>query len=88
MNEGAFLNFMAAGTPPPPNTLAQLNAKATQALTTNAAFLALPDLPASPTNAQVVAAVRSLIDQGRALTRQNNALIRLLLGALDDISDT
>lgn len=88
MNESAFLNFLAAGNPPPANVLAQLNSKAIQALATNDTFLGLPDLPANPTNAQVVSAVRSLIDQDRALARQNNALIRLLLGALDDISDT
>lgn len=46
--------------------------RATQALATNATFLAL----ASPTNAQTLAQVRSL-------TRQTSALIRLLLGRLD-----
>lgn len=46
--------------------------KATAALTDNKTFLAL----SSPTNAQVVAQVK-------ALTRQNNALIRLLLQRFD-----
>lgn len=46
--------------------------KATQALQVNRDFLALT----SPSNAQVVAQVK-------ALTRQNNALIRLALGRFD-----
>lgn len=54
-----------------------LRAKAAQALASNATFLAI----ASPTNAQTLAQVR-------LLTRETNALIRLLLGALDDVSDT
>jgi hypothetical protein len=51
--------------------------KARQALTANAAFLAL----STPTTAQTLAHVR-------ALTRQNNALIRLLLNELADVGDT
>jgi hypothetical protein len=54
-----------------------LHAKAEQALDANAAFLAL----ATPTNAQVV-------QQVQRLTRENNALIRLLLGKLDDTAGT
>lgn len=46
--------------------------KATQALATNATFLAL----ASPTHAQTLAQVK-------ALTRENTAIIRLLLNKLD-----
>lgn len=46
--------------------------RATQALDTNRAFTALP----SPTQAQALAQVQ-------ALTRQNTALIRLLVGLLD-----
>jgi hypothetical protein len=51
--------------------------KATLAITTNATFLAL----ANPTTAQA-------ITQVKALTRESNGLIRLLLGALTDVSDT
>ncbi len=54
-----------------------VRAKASQALITNGTFLAL----ASPTNAQTLAQVK-------ALTKENNAIIRLLIGALDDVSDT
>src|SRR5687768_12691247 len=49
-----------------------LRSKAAGALQANATFLAL----ASPTNAQTLAQVQRL-------TRQNNALIRLMLGLLD-----
>ena len=54
-----------------------LTERAAAALTNNADFLAL----ASPTNAQAVTQVK-------ALTRQVNALLRLELRALDDITDT
>lgn len=54
-----------------------LRGKAAQALTVNAAFLAL----SSPSNPQVVTQVQRL-------TRETNALIRLLLQQLDDTSDT
>lgn len=54
-----------------------LEAKAVQALGINQAYLAL----ASPTNAQNVAQIR-------ALTRQTNALIRLLLNLVDDTAGT
>lgn len=62
--------------------------RATRALTTNQAFLDLPDYPASPTTAQRDQAIRALIAQDRALTRQVNAIIRLLTQVFDDISDT
>lgn len=62
--------------------------RARQALATNQAFLALPDYPASPTTAQRDAAIRALIAQQRAAARQNNALIRIAIGLLDDVSDT
>ncbi len=56
---------------------AALKTKAAQALTANATYLAIP----TPTAAQNAA-------QAKALTQQVNALIRLLLGSLDDISGT
>lgn len=52
-------------------------AKSVQALDVNSTFLAL----SNPTGAQNAA-------QAKALTRQMNGLIRLLLGQLDDVSDT
>ena len=54
-----------------------LRDKALQAITANATFLAI----ASPTNAQVVA-------QTQRLTRENTAIIRLLIGALDTTDGT
>jgi hypothetical protein len=54
-----------------------LRDRARAALTTNATFLAL----GTPTAAQNAAQVR-------ALTRQTNALARLLLGLLDDTTGT
>jgi len=54
-----------------------LHARCHQALSTNAAFLAL----ASPTNAQTLAQVK-------VLTRECTALIRLLLNQVDDITGT
>lgn len=54
-----------------------LTTRASAALTGNASFLAI----ATPTAAQVAAQVK-------ALTRQVNALIRLQVGALDDVTGT
>jgi hypothetical protein len=54
-----------------------LRSRAKTALATNATFLAL----ANPTAAQVAT-------QTKALTRQVDALIRLAIGALDNISDS
>lgn len=56
---------------------ALLNTKAQQALTANAAYLAV----ATPTTAQAVAQVA-------LLTRECNAIIRLTLSVLNDISGT
>ena len=54
-----------------------LRGKAKDALAANANYLAL----ANPTNAQTLAQVK-------ALTRQTNALLRLQLNDLGDVSDT
>lgn len=54
-----------------------LHSRAEAALTANANFLALP----SPTNAQVVAHVQQL-------TKECNALIRLMIGRLDTTTGT
>jgi len=61
----------------PPHTREGIETRVRQALVSNATFQAL----ATPTNAQLIAQVRSL-------TRQCNGLIRLRLGALDDASDS
>lgn len=56
----------------PPVIRMSLEGKAVAAIATNNAFLALP----SPTQAQTLAHVKTL-------TRENNALIRILLGRLE-----
>jgi len=56
---------------------ATLRRRAQNALATNATFLGL----ASPSNAQNAAQVK-------ALTRQMNGLVRLVVGLLDDITNT
>lgn len=73
-------NVLSSTTVPiPPETLnAQtLQSRAVTALANNSTFLAI----ASPTPAQVLA-------QTKALTRQTNGIIRLLLGLLSDVSDS
>jgi hypothetical protein len=62
--------------------------RARQAFTGNQAFLSLPAYPATPTTAQRDQAIRALLQQTESLTRQTNALIRLQLQDLDDVSDT
>jgi hypothetical protein len=62
---------------PTATNAASLRAKTQQALAVNATYLGL----ASPSAAQTTAQVK-------ALTRECDALIRLLLGALDDTSGT
>jgi len=62
---------------PTEGPLFDIEQKATQALVNNLAFLAI----ATPTAAQNAA-------QAKALTRQVNAIIRYLLGRINDLTDT
>jgi len=66
-----------SGSPAIDDATSKLRDRAQAALERNAEFLALP----SPTGAQSIAQVR-------ALTRQTNGLIRLLLGLLNSTEDT
>lgn len=66
-----------------------LRQKAAAALNANRTYLGHAAVPAGNlTVAQSSAAIRQLTDQVDALTRQNQALIRLALNLLADISDT
>jgi Zn-dependent alcohol dehydrogenase len=66
-----------------------LRAKATQALATNAAYLAQPAIPGGTlTAAQLGAALRIVRAQLDATTKQNNAIIRLTLNQLDNTDGT
>lgn len=64
-------------TPPVVMNRRSLEDKANQALAANSTFISI----ASPTNAQVLAQVKQL-------TRENNAIIRLLTAAFDSTTDT
>ncbi len=74
---GNLLSTRQVEIPPEEWNRRQLFDKAKSALTANATYLAL----ATPTAAQNVAQIATL-------TKECNALIRLLLGSLDDISGT
>ena len=67
-----------------------LRTRASAALGVNTTYLGHAALPAgaSLTTTQLTTAVRLLIGQVDALTKQNNALIRLTAVLLNDISDT
>ncbi len=79
--EDATVGYVGHGTDwktgTPQSNADALRDKATAALAANATYLALP----SPTNAQNLAQIR-------ALTREANALVRLLLGSLDSLDGT
>lgn len=75
--KGNLISTQTVDIPPEITNADTLRSRASQALTANTTFLAL----ATPTNAQVVAQVQRL-------TKECNALIRLVLGQLDDVAGT
>jgi hypothetical protein len=75
--DGKLLSTQTVDVPPEQTNADTLRARASQAVAANAAYLAL----GTPTNAQVVAQVQRL-------TKECNALIRLVLGQLDDTGGT
>ena len=74
----------------PPGNEGVLKSKAQAALTANATYFAAAAYPAGAalTTTQLTTIVRAQRVQIDILTRENNAIIRLLLGALDDVSGT
>ena len=74
---GGWRTTIIGNNPEQDANAADLRTKAQTALTNNAAFLAI----ANPSAAQNAA-------QAKALTRQVNAVIRILLNQLADVSDT
>lgn len=75
-------------TPPTPQdiNLATLTAQALTAFNTNRAGITANTAAlavANPTTAQVISAVKMLLQQNINLQSQNNALMRLVLGLLD-----
>lgn len=74
---GGVLSTRTVATRPEDDNADTLRSRATVALSANAAYLAI----AAPSNVQVTGQVRTL-------TKECNALIRLLLGLLADASDT
>lgn len=75
--DGVLIATSTRDLPPEQIAAATIRERAVAGLTANATYLAL----AAPTNAQVAAQVK-------ALTKECNGLIRLLLGRLDDITGT
>lgn len=71
-------------------TAETIQQRALAAIAGNQAYLGHAAIPAGAalTTTQLTTAVRLMVAQVDALTRQNGALIRLLLAQFDDASDT